>query len=338
MLKIFLRKIISSLMLMTIALFLVSFNKNNFENNGINLIEIQQKIINSESINRSSKTDNGILFDYWEASNGVPNPSYNPISSKTNNIKFSDQETSPTTQTTIEATYKTFNFDLDADNSDKPFDDENFYVKMFGWIKPQWNDSLFFRVYSDDGFRIKLATSPSAMSSVNAYLYEDWDGQANAAATFQALVPGSTIKADEPIYFEIEFFQGGGPYALYLQWSQTDGNYVDIPDESFILPIAKLSFNTEEGSAVDPIFADIGRPFTLPQPPTKLGYDSSYIDNLPLTGVVFDNLRCVQPGGHFNINDCCILLHSEQRSVDLDKYKNNHPVPMDYNVYVFSKI
>ena len=63
---------------------------------------------------------------------------------------------------------------------------------------------------------------------------------------------------------------------------------------------------------------------------TKLGYDSSYIDNLPLTGVVFDNLRCAQPGGYFNINDCCILLHSEQRSVDLDKYKNNQYIPAYY--------
>lgn len=63
---------------------------------------------------------------------------------------------------------------------------------------------------------------------------------------------------------------------------------------------------------------------------SELCYDPIYVDNLPQTGVVFDNLRIVQPVGPLNINDCGILLHSEQRSENLDQYKNNQYIPAYY--------
>ena len=241
MLKILLRKTISSLMLMTLAMFLVSFNNNNLENIERNNFETQQNILNTESANVTVSAVNGINASIYNWSG----------------------ETVGSLRSTT--TLSNFAYGPNSNNILNSNTNVQFYAKFTGYIVPTHNN-MWFRALADDGVRIRFGPNPSSTT----LFYNDWVYQ-GVDENYQAQY---ATQANIPLYFELEFMQGGGPWGLDLRWSPTNSSYTTIPSSAFFLshPTATMSFNSNGGTAVSSIIAQRNLSFTLPSNPTRTGY------------------------------------------------------------------
>jgi uncharacterized repeat protein (TIGR02543 family) len=241
MLKILLRKTISSLMLMTLALFLVSFNNNNFEKNERNNFETQQNILNTEGANVSVAATNGLNAAIYNWNNET-------VGSLRSTTTLSNLAYGPTSNNILNSGTNV-----------------NFYTLFTGYIVPT-HDNMWFRALADDGVRIRLGPNPSNTT----LFYNDWVYQ-GVDENFQAQF---ATQANVPLYFQLEFMQGGGPWGLDLRWSTSNSNYSTIPTTAFFLspPTSTMTFNPNGGTAVGTIIAERNLPFTLPANPTRPGY------------------------------------------------------------------
>jgi hypothetical protein len=243
MLKILLRKTISSLMLMTLALFLVSFNNNNFEKNERNNFETQQNILNTEGATVTVQAVGGVNFR-------ETNSSYVPFGSTFNfsNLTLSSGSTSSNFPSIGKST--------------------NFFVKFTGYIVPE-TSTVNFRVIQDDDVRFWVGSNPTTATVI----YERFAWSNNAAIEFSYTPPTGTALGT-PFYFELDFSNGGGPWDLRLQWLNASGNWVAVPNGAFFRtpPTATMEFNPNGGTAVGTIIAERNLPFTLPTNPTRPGY------------------------------------------------------------------
>lgn len=95
---------------------------------------------------------------------------------------------------------------------------ENFYVEFKGYIKSEQETNKIFRLISDDG----------SVLHINGTEVIDNRGLHGAVA-----VDAQVVLAQGWNTFLLQFHQGGGGYALSLQWSDDGQNFTVVPNSAF---------------------------------------------------------------------------------------------------------
>jgi uncharacterized repeat protein (TIGR02543 family) len=260
MLKILLRKTISSLMLMTLALFLVSFN---FEPN----INYRNEIlVYNNNLNFNSSTDivssvSGLkleVFGWTQNASLLERGIKGSKIGQTINVEKIDYSSS---ESSIVGSTNT-----------------NFFASFKGYIIPEF-DVTWFQIPADDGVRVYLGAGAE-----KTLVYDDWNYQGmNESLSLINTRIGFNTSSKTPIPFELEFFQGTGPWGLQLKWSgSSSGTFSIVPKEAFAesYPTRQLDFNVD--STITSIVGFIDGDYTKPSNPIKVGFEfTGWSPNLP---------------------------------------------------------
>ena len=122
------------------------------------------------------------------------------------------------------------------------------YLETTGFIKTPANaTSIKFKLTSDDGSRLILSdnTEISAMKIV----IDMWQSQSLNSKESSPI----TIKGNQYLPFQIQFFESYGSASLKLEWSVNGGSFIIIPRESFYVnkEICNYQFNFKFVNEID---------------------------------------------------------------------------------------
>ena len=244
-LKIKLNKIKSSFLLILLSMFLTSFTN-------VTELNFEQKFLETSSLNSTLLSESSLT----PAISGVKIDIYH--------LKVSSFEQGNFIKT-IYRNDINFNWSSNfifSDTEGQTIGHDNIFIRLSGYIVAKY-DRPYFRVFSDDGARMRIADGPEGPFD---NFYNDWvlKGQGGIIARPLSM-PINSVK-----YFEIEYFEHTGGANIVLQWHSSNSassmQTVDASYFSLTPPTRTINFVTNNQTTINPLTFPFNTTPELPSP------------------------------------------------------------------------